>query len=163
MKAKLDATDRKILTELQGEGRMSNVELSRKVGISPPATLERVKKLEQSGVITGYAAISDPQTLGLSCTSFVEVTLGRHGREGVERFITEVTALNEVLECHHITGDADFLLKVVTWDIPSYEDFVLRKLTALADVQHLKTLVVLSTLKQETQLPLQPKPQSEDE
>ena len=162
MKQKLDSIDRKILTQLQSDGRMSNVELSRKVGISPPATLERVKKLEQGGVIRGYAALTNPRELGLNCTSFVEVTLGRHGREGVERFIADVTELSEVLECHHITGDADFLLKVVTWDIPSYEDFVLRKLTALADVQHLKTLVVLSTLKQETQLPTQPEPPEED-
>ena len=162
MKPKLDSIDRDILTQLQSDGRMSNVELSRKVGISPPATLERVKKLEQSGVIRGYAALTSPRELGLSCTSFVEVTLGRHGREGVERFISNVTALPEVLECHHITGDADFLLKVVTWDIPSYEDFVLRKLTALPDVQHLKTLVVLSTLKQETRLPTQQEPEKED-
>ncbi|NDV63405.1 Lrp/AsnC family transcriptional regulator [Puniceicoccales bacterium CK1056] len=154
MKAKLDALDGEILTLLQGDGRMSNVDLSRKIGISPPATLERVKKLEQAGVINGYAALTNPQSLGLSCTSFVEVTLGRHGRAGVERFIADVTAMSEVLECHHITGDADFLLKVVSRDIPAYEDFVLRKLTALADVQHLKTLVVLSTLKQETRLPI---------
>lgn len=137
---------------------MSNVDLSRKIGISPPATLERVKKLEQAGVIRGYAALTDPRALGLGCTSFVEVTLGRHGRDGVERFISDVTALAEVLECHHITGDADFLLKVVTRDIPAYEDFVLRKLTALPDVQHLKTLVVLSTMKQETRLPVHPEP-----
>jgi DNA-binding Lrp family transcriptional regulator len=162
MKPKLDSTDEKILTHLQLNGRMSNVELSRKIGISPPATLERVKKLEQGGVIRGYVALTNPQQLGLSCTSFVEVTLGRHGREGVERFISEVTGLPEVLECHHITGDADFLLKVVTWDILSYEDFVLRKLTALPDVQHLKTLVVLSTLKQETRLPAKPEPQEEN-
>ncbi len=150
---RLDPTDLKILEILQREGRISNAELSRRIGMSPPPTLERVKKLERNGYIQGYKAIASPKGLGLNCVTYVEVTLTRHGQEGVERFMRDITRIEEVMECHHITGGADFLLKVVNTDIPAYEDFILHRLTALPDVQHLKTLVVLSTLKQETRLP----------
>ncbi len=149
----IDKIDEKILSILQKNGRISNVELARQIKMSPPPTLERVKKLERSGIIQGYVALADPSKLGLTCFTFVEVTLVRHGREGVERFMNAITKLDEVMECHHITGGADFLLKVASHDIPDYENFVLHKLTALPEVQHLKTMVVLSTLKHETRLP----------
>ena len=149
----IDKIDEKILSILQKDGRISNAELARQIKMSPPPTLERVKKLERNGVIQKYVALADPVKLGLTCFTYVEVTLVRHGREGVERFMQAITQLDEVMECHHITGGADFLLKVASQDIPGYEDFVLHKLTALPEVQHLKTMVVLSTLKHETSLP----------
>ena len=149
----LDKTDRQILDILQENGRISNAELARQINMSPPPTLERVKKLERKGIIQNYVALADPAKLGLNCFTYVEVTLVRHGREGVERFISAITALDEVMECHHITGGADFLLKVANQDIPDYENFVLHKLTAIPEVQHLKTMVVLSTLKHETKMP----------
>jgi DNA-binding Lrp family transcriptional regulator len=150
----LDNTDKKILEILQKHGRISNAELARQINMSPPPTLERVKKLEKSGVIQDYVTLVNPEKLGFSCFTYVEITLVRHGREGVERFMNAITRLDEVMECHHITGGADFLLKVASRDIPDYENFVLHKLTALPEVQHLKTMVVLSTLKHETSLPL---------
>jgi|FLOH01.1.fsa_nt_gi Lrp/AsnC family transcriptional regulator, leucine-responsive regulatory protein len=150
----LDKTDKQILDILQGDGRITNAELARRINMSPPPTLERVKKMERNGIIHGYVALANPVMLGLTCFTYVEVTLVRHGREGVERFMNAITALSEVMECHHITGGADFLLKVATRDIPDYENFVLHKLTALPEVQHLKTMVVLSTLKHETKLPI---------
>jgi len=149
----LDKTDKQILSILQEDGRITNAELARRINMSPPPTLERVKKMERNGIIQGYVALADPVKLGLTCFTYVEVTLARHGREGVERFMQAITELSEVMECHHITGGADFLLKVATRDIPDYENFVLHKLTALPEVQHLKTMVVLSTLKHETKLP----------
>ncbi|NQV51335.1 MAG: Lrp/AsnC family transcriptional regulator [Candidatus Marinimicrobia bacterium] len=149
----IDKTDKQILDILQEDGRITNAELARRINMSPPPTLERVKKMERSGIIRGYVALTDPIKLGLTCFTYVEVTLLRHGREGVERFMKAITELSEVMECHHITGGADFLLKVATHDIPDYENFVLHKLTALPEVQHLKTMVVLSTLKHETKLP----------
>ena len=149
----LDAIDRQILEILQENGRISNAELARRINMSPPPTLERVKKLERNGYIQGYVALADASKLGFTCFTYVEVTLVRHGREGVERFMKAITSLDEVMECHHITGGADFLLKVANHDIPDYENFVLHKLTALPEVQHLKTMVVLSTLKHETRLP----------
>jgi DNA-binding Lrp family transcriptional regulator len=151
---KLDPVDQKILELLQANGRMTNAELARQIHMSPSPTLERVKKLERKGYIRKYVALVDPEKVGIKCFTYVEVTLVRHGKEAVQRFMNSITRLSEVLECHHITGDADFLLKVVTRDIPAYEDFILHTLTALPDVQHLKTLVVLSTLKQETQIPI---------
>ncbi len=153
MKNPIDAVDLKILDILQDAGRISNAELARQINMSPPPTLERVKKLEKNGYITRYAALVDPARMGFNCITYVEVTLIRHGREGVEKFMDAITGLEEVMECHHITGGADFLLKVMTRDIPAYEDFILHRLTDLPGVQHLKTLVVLSTLKKETKLP----------
>jgi len=158
---RIDKTDEKILTILQENGRITNAELARQIEMSPPPTLERVKKLERAGIIQNYVALVDPVKLGLTCFTYVEVTLVRHGREGVERFMKAITKLDEVMECHHITGGADFMLKVASRDIPGYENFVLHKLTALPEVQHLKTMVVLSTLKHETRLPSLPEANSE--
>lgn len=149
----IDKTDRKILDILQSEGRITNAELARRINMSPPPTLERVKKLERNGYIQNYVALADPAVMGFTCFTYVEVTLVRHGTEKVERFMKAITKLDRVMECHHITGGADFLIKVASKDIPDYEDFILRTLTALPDVQNLKTLVVLSTLKHETKLP----------
>jgi len=151
---KLDPIDQKILELLQENGRITNTEIAKQVGMSPSPTLERVKKLERNGYIQRYVALINPEKVGIKCFTYIEVTLVRHGKEAVRRFMKSITEMNEVLECHHITGEADFLLKVATRDIPAYEDFILHKLTGLPDVQHLKTLVVLSTLKQETKIPI---------
>lgn len=148
----LDKTDQMILEILQSEGRITNAELARRISMSPPPTLERVKKLEKKGYIKNYVALVDPALLGYTCFTYVEVSLVRHGSETVERFMAAITKLDRVMECHHITGGADYLIKVASRDIPDYEDFILHDLTALPGVQNLKTLVVLSTLKQETKL-----------
>ena len=149
---KLDHIDKQILNTLQDDGRIRNSELARKINISPPPTAERVKKLEKNGYIKKYVALVDPFKLDISCFTYVEVTLVRHGKDAVDRFMSSIVELDEVMECHHITGGADFLLKIATKDIPTYEEFIIQTLTALQDVQHLKTLVVLSTLKQETKI-----------
>lgn len=151
---KLDNIDKNILTILQEDGRIRNSELAKKINISPPPTAERVKKLEKNGYIKKYAALVDPEKVGVSCFTYVEVTLVRHDKNAVERFTKSIVKLDEVLECHHITGEADYLLKIATKDIPTYEQFIIQTLTALPDVQNLKTLVVLSTLKQETKITL---------
>jgi Lrp/AsnC family leucine-responsive transcriptional regulator len=148
----LDYIDKQILNKLQDNGRMKNSDLAKTINISPPPTAERVKKLEKNGYIKKYVALVDPFKLGISCFTYVEVTLVRHGKDAVDRFMSSIVELDEVMECHHITGGADFLLKIATKDIPTYEEFIIHTLTALPDVQHLKTLVVLSTLKQETKI-----------
>ena len=150
----IDNIDRKILETLQDDGRIKNSDLAKIINISPPPTAERVKKLEKNGYINKYVALVNPTKVGITCFTYVEVTLIRHGKEGVERFMRSIVKLDEVMECHHITGGADFLLKIATKDIPTYEQFIIQSLTALPDVQHLKTLVVLSTLKQETKIPI---------
>ena len=150
----IDNIDKKILETLQEDGRIKNSDLAKIINISPPPTSERVKKLEKNGYIKKYVALVDPTKVGITCFTYVEVTLIRHGKDAIERFMSSIVELNEVLECHHITGGADFLLKIATKDIPTYEQFIIHPLTALPDVQHLKTLVVLSTLKQETKIPV---------
>ncbi len=150
----IDNIDKKILETLQENGRIKNSDLAKTINISPPPTAERVKKLEKNGYINKYVALVDPTKVGITCFTYVEVTLVRHGKDAVDRFMSSIVKLDQVMECHHITGGADFLLKIATRDIPTYEQFIIQTLTALPDVQHLKTLVVLSTLKQETKIPI---------
>jgi DNA-binding Lrp family transcriptional regulator len=148
----LDYKDKHLLEELQKNSRITNAELAKRIGLSPSSTLERVKTLEISGFIDKYIAILNPRKAGYSCFTFVEVKLARHGETPVENFISSIALIPEVLECHHITGEADFLLKVVTKDIPAYEELILHQLSALTNVQTMKTSVVLSTFKNETKL-----------
>ena len=148
----LDYKDKHLLEELQKNSRITNAELAKRIGLSPSSTLERVEKLEISGFIDKYIAILNPRKAGYSCFTFVEVKLARHGETPVENFISSIALIPEVLECHHITGEADFLLKVVTKDIPAYEELILHQLSALTNVQTMKTSVVLSTFKNETKL-----------
>ena len=140
------------MEELQANSRITNAELAKRIGLSPSSTLERVKKLEVSGFIEKYITLLNPRKAGYSCFTFVEVKLTRHGETPVEDFISSIAHIPEVLECHHITGEADFLLKVATKDIPTYEELILHQLSALTNVQTMKTSVVLSTFKSETKL-----------
>jgi DNA-binding Lrp family transcriptional regulator len=150
----LDHTDKGILDELQANARITNAELAKRVNLSPSSTLERVKKLEASGLIDRYVTLLNTRKAGYSCITFVEVTLTRHGEAPVENFFKSIADMSEVLECHHITGEGDFLLKIATRNIPHYDEFILHGLSALPNVQHLKTSVVLSTFKHQTQLPI---------
>ena len=148
----LDFKDKHLLEEIQANSRITNTELAKRIGLSPSSTLERVKKLEVSGIIEKYITLLNPRKAGYSCFTFVEIKLARHGETPVENFISSIALIPEVLECHHITGEADFLLKVVTKDIPAYEELILHQLSALTNVQTMKTSVVLSTFKNETKL-----------
>ena len=148
----LDSKDKHLLEELQANSRITNAELAKRIGLSPSSTLERVKKLEVSGFIEKYITLLNPRKAGYSCFTFVEVKLTRHGETPVEDFISSIAHIPEVLECHHITGEADFLLKVATKDIPTYEELILHQLSALTNVKTMKTSVVLSTFKSETKL-----------
>ena len=148
----LDFKDKHLLEEIQENSRITNTELAKRIGLSPSSTLERVKKLEVSGIIEKYITLLNPRKAGYSCFTFVEVKLARHGETPVENFISSIALIPEVLECHHITGEADFLLRVATKDIPAYEELILHQLSALANVQSMKTSVVLSTFKNETKL-----------
>ena len=148
----LDFKDKHLLEEIQENSRITNTELAKRIGLSPSSTLERVKKLEVSGIIEKYITLLNPRKAGYSCFTFVEIKLARHGETPVEDFISSIALIPEVLECHHITGEADFLLRVATKDIPAYEELILHQLSALPNVQSMKTSVVLSTFKNETKL-----------
>lgn len=157
---KIDAADAQILNELQANSRITNRELARRVGISPSPTLERVKKLEREGVIRDYVTLVDSKAVGFGTFTFVQVTLARHGKQSILSFIDVIQSMEEVMECYHVTGSADFVLKVATRDIEDYEHFVVHKLTEIPGVQQLHTMVILSTIKYKTQLPIKPTEES---
>lgn len=146
----IDDIDIKILKQLQKDGRTTNVALAKEIDISPPPTLKRVKKLEENGVIKGYVALVDPLAIGIGMHTMVEVRLTTHRREATKDFIEAVNKRDEIMECHHVTGDADFLLKIAVTDIQAFEELILHELTDLPHVANLKTMVILSTVKSET-------------
>jgi len=150
----LDATDARILEILQIEGRITNSELATRIGLSAGATLARVGKLESGGFIAGYAAILDRAGLGLSITAFVAVILKSHGRQESADFLTAVQGLPQVLECHHIAGEEDYLLKVVASSPSDFETFVLDELANIPAVLRVKTTFVLSSPKVSTSIPI---------
>jgi Lrp/AsnC family leucine-responsive transcriptional regulator len=151
----LDGTDRRLLALLQRDGRMPVARLAEAVGLTAPPVHDRLARLERAGVIRRYAAVLEPSALGFGFTVFVQVTLGLHREGSVMKFRDAVGAVPQILECHHVTGTADFLLKVVCRDKPEYEDLVLHTLTRLPGVERLNSSVVLSTFKAETALPLE--------
>jgi Lrp/AsnC family leucine-responsive transcriptional regulator len=150
----LDAVDKAILEILQDDGRITNAELAQRIGLTPAPTLARVHKLESAGYVKGYAAIVDRQLLGLPVTAFVAVILKSHGVAAAEGFLTAVRALPEVLECHHIAGAEDYLLKVVAASPGDYESFVLNKVMEIPDVQRVQTTIVLSSPISNTAIPI---------
>jgi len=150
----IDDTDKKILEILQGDARITNVNLASKVGISPPAMLERVKRLESNGIIRKYAALIDPEKIGRNTFALLSVTLSMHQISSIDVFIKAIKKLDEVLECYHVTGNSDFLLKVAVRDIREYEQFILKKLTKIKGVNKINTSFVLSSFKYQTKLKL---------
>lgn len=150
----LDDIDKKIIDILQDDGRISNSELARRVGLTATPTLERVRRLEREGVIKKFKAVVDEKSLGMGMTVFVAITLSMHQLKTVEDFCDEVDKIPEVLACYHTTGDADFLLKVVTGNTGDYEELMWKKLTKLPGVNRIHSTVVLSTKKHETKLPV---------
>jgi Lrp/AsnC family leucine-responsive transcriptional regulator len=149
-----DATDRKLLALLQQDGRTPVSRLAEAVGLSAPPVHERLRRMEEEGIIRGYTAVLDAEQLGFSFTVFVSVTLALHREGAVMAFRDAVNSIGAIQECHHLTGSADFLLKVVARDTAEYEDLVLHTLTRLPGVERLNSSVVLSTFKAESALPL---------
>ena len=153
MESKFDSIDLKILRLLQENSKITNLELSRRIGLSPAPTLERVKKLEQSGVIKSYHAKVDSSKLGLSVSTFVLVSLAWQKDNALENFIEKIQTVNEVTEAYIITGDGDLLLRIVCKDIPAYEQLLFKKLSQIEEVERLKTLMTLSKIKKSKVLP----------
>ena len=151
---KLDTVDLKILHILQREGRITNFKLAKRIGLTPAPTLMRVKKLEEAGYIKRFVALLDAQKLGLTVLAFVHVILEAHNRKTTLDFMHAMQRVPEVLECHHIAGDEDFLLKVVASSPAEYEEFVLEKLTKVGGIEKVKTTFVLSSAKLETAIPV---------
>ncbi|MGI9544221.1 MAG: Lrp/AsnC family transcriptional regulator [Cyclobacteriaceae bacterium] len=153
-KPKLDRIDRKILRILQANAKITNAQLSLEVGLSPAPTLERVKKLEKSGLIKSYHAQLAADKIGLGVGTFVLVSLTGHNKDTIKVFVEAITDIAEVIECHHITGSGDFMLRVVAQDIASYQELMLEKISEISVVDNLQSMVILSTLKESKVLPL---------
>ena len=151
---KLDEIDKRILVILQRNAKITNAQLSQDIGLSPAPTLERVKKLEQSGLIQNYHAVLDTEMLGLGVQMFVQVMFKGHNKRNIELFREAVRDIPEVIECHHITGSADVLLKIISQDIASYQKFMLENISEIEVVDNLQSMVILSTLKDSKEMPL---------
>jgi Lrp/AsnC family transcriptional regulator, leucine-responsive regulatory protein len=150
----LDEIDRRILTALQENARITNVELAELVGISPSPCWRRVRELEQKGVIASYVTLIDPGSIGLPVSVFVQVSLERQVETALEEFEGVVADWPEVMECYLMTGDADYLLRVVVADLAAYHRFLVDHLTRVPGVASIKSSFALKQVKYRTALPL---------
>jgi Lrp/AsnC family leucine-responsive transcriptional regulator len=150
----LDHIDLKILDLLQDNGRITNARLAKEVGLSPPPMLERVRKLEKNGVIQKYVALVNPKKLDRGTVAFVAVSLRLHRQDAIQEFVAEIQKIPEILECYHIAGEEDYLLKIAIKDIAEYEKFLREKLTQFSGISKIRTYFILRTLKQETKIPV---------
>jgi len=154
LKSSLDAIDRRIVAELQADARLSNVQLAEKVGLSPSPCLRRVKRLEQAGYIEGYRAALRRERVGLGFSVFVGVKIDGHANERALTFEKAVTAIPEVISCHLVSGEADYLLEVVVPDLEHYQQFLVGKLLNLPIVREVRSNIAIQTLKAGAPLPL---------
>jgi DNA-binding Lrp family transcriptional regulator len=150
----IDSFDRKILALLQEDARLTNSDLSERVNLSPSQCSRRRQKLEEDGLIRGYRAVLDRDRLGFSLVNVISVTLSTHNRDNARRFADLLSRLPEVQEAHALTGEMDYILKVVTPDLKSLSRFVNDVLLPHESVQHVKTAIVLETLKETSALPI---------
>jgi Lrp/AsnC family leucine-responsive transcriptional regulator len=153
-KIKLDAIDRRILSALQRDGRLTNVQLAEEVGLSPSPCLRRVRLLEEAGIIDGYHASLSRIGVGLGLTVFVGVKVERHHDRSATAFRDAIQELSEVVACHIVSGETDFLLQVVVPDLPAYEQFLMGTLLKLPGVNDIRSNFALQTVKAQTPLPL---------
>ncbi|TAN60262.1 MAG: Lrp/AsnC family transcriptional regulator [Magnetospirillum sp.] len=153
-RVKLDRIDRRILADLQADGRMTNVELARRAGISAPPCLRRVRALEEAGYIKGYHAEIDPGALGYNVTVFAHVGLNSQAETDLKAFEDLVKGWPEVRECHMLAGETDFLLKVVAHDWDDYQRFLTTRLTAAPNISHVKSALAIRTSKLQPGVPI---------
>jgi DNA-binding Lrp family transcriptional regulator len=146
-RVKLDKVDRRILRDLQDDGRMTNVELSRRAGISAPPCLRRVRALEEAGVVKGYHAEVAAPALGYNVTVFAHVGLSSQAETDLRAFEALVNSWPQVRECHMLAGETDFLLKVVAEDWDAYQTFLTTRLTTAPNVSHVKSSLAIRTAK----------------
>jgi len=153
--ASLDSIDRRLLAELQAEGRITNVELAQRVGLTAPPCLRRVRALEESGVIRGYHADLDASKLGFAITVFAMVSLRSQAEEDLRAFEAHVKTLPEVRECHMLNGEIDFILKIVSKDLQSFQELLTSELTPAPNVASVKTSLTIRTAKSDPGVPLE--------
>ncbi len=149
-----DTVDKKILTILQEEGSISNADLAKKIFLSPSATLTRVKRLKETGIISKVSAIVNEEVLGLETITMLFISLSPHNREITEAFIEKVNDTPQILECYNISGEFDFLLKIISPSLKKYREFVIDTLLEFPGVGKVESQIVLSTVKRTSSLPL---------
>ncbi len=149
----MDSKDRQIIRALQEDGRMTNQDLADKVNLSPSPCLRRIRNLETAGIIQGYSVDVDAKAYGLPVTVFVRIQLEKHTEEVVQNFEKEIRATDNVLECHVMTGRADYLLKVVVADLSDYESFVRRRLHPIGGIASIDTSFAYGVVKKTSVFP----------
>jgi Lrp/AsnC family leucine-responsive transcriptional regulator len=149
----LDKTDLHILKVLQLNGRITNLELSQTIGLSPAPTLERVKKLEKSGIIKSYHARVDEAKLGMGIKALMLITLTRHTEGIVDNFKKQIGSIEEITDCYKVTGNADYILHVIVKDINAFETLVARKIATIEEISQMQTMVILSKAKESNIIP----------
>jgi DNA-binding Lrp family transcriptional regulator len=154
-RSKLDSIDRRILLDLQADGRMTNVDLAERAGISAPPCLRRVRALEEAGFIRGYHAEVNPEALGFGVTVFAQVGLATQAEPDLKAFEALVASWPEVREAHMLAGETDFLLKIVAEDWDNYQRFLTTRLTAAPNVTHVKSSLAIRTSKSEPGVPIE--------
>lgn len=151
---KLDKIDLKILRELQVNSKITNIELSKKIGLSAAPTLGRVQKLENSGLIKSYHAKINTKKMGLGITAIIQISLVKQISKLVDEFIEQIIDIDEIVECFQLTGKFDYQIKVMVKDINSFETFLAKKLTKFDSIDHIHTSIILSSIKQTDIIPI---------
>jgi len=150
---KFDDIDYHILKELHLNSKITNLELSKKIGLSPAPTLGRVQKLEKAGVIESYHAVLNREKLGIGFSALIQVSLTRQVSNAIEKFVEQIHTIDEIVECVQLTGTYDYQLRIITKDIPSFERLISEKLSTIEEIGQMQTLVVLSEVKKSFVLP----------
>jgi Lrp/AsnC family leucine-responsive transcriptional regulator len=150
----LDTIDQGILTILQEDAKSTHKEIAARLGLSTTPIYERVKRLEKEGYIKGYVALVDPKKLGRKLLVFASVSLREHAYENLQAFVKQVNSFPEVMECFHVTGAYDYLLKVLVADIEAYQDFVINGLSTAGNIAHVQSSFVMGEVKHATALPM---------
>ena len=151
---KLDPIDIRILNELQNDSSHSNVELAKRVHLSPSPCLMRVKALKDKGVIRNYVALADPKVLGLGLNVFISISLKEQSKEALAVFEQRISEHDEVMECYLMTGDSDYLIRVAVADMGALEKFILEQLTPIAGIEKIRSSFALKQVRYKTALPL---------
>ena len=151
---KLDSIDLKILGELQADGSLSNIELARRVHLSPSPCLARVRALEAAGVIDRYVALANAAALGLGLNVFISISLKSQGKEALADFERRICEPDEVMECYLMTGDSDYLIRVAVADIGALEKFILEQLTPIPGIEKIRSSFALKQVRYKTALPM---------
>jgi Lrp/AsnC family transcriptional regulator, leucine-responsive regulatory protein len=154
MSNKLDKIDLTILKKLQEDGRMTNLQLSQEIGLSPAPTLERVRKLEKTGFIKSYHAVVNEEELGIGIKAIIQVSLTRQIENAIQSFVKKISTIDEIVECIQVTGSFDYQLKIMVENIPAFNKLISEKLSKLEEIRQMQSFVIISTVKDRRIVPL---------